>query len=75
MEAIIIKIAPVLLIFLVGIILKKVNIFTEETADYFLKFVFYISFPASILISITNIKISIGFIYLPITAAAIIIIS
>lgn len=73
--SIVLKVAPVLLIFVLGIILRRINAITEETADSFLRFVFYVSFPASILLSITNIKFSLELIYLPITAASIIIIS
>jgi len=70
-----VKILPVLLIFALGIILRRINLFTEENADSFQKLVFYVALPASILVSITKIKLSLNVIYLPITAAVIIIIS
>lgn len=75
MIALILKVAPVLLIFVLGIILKKVRMFTEDNADTFLKLVFYVSFPASILVSITNIKLSLEFIFLPVAAINIIAVS
>lgn len=75
MTALVLKVAPVLLIFVLGIILKKVRMFTEENADTFLKLVFYVSLPASILVSITNTKLSLEFIFLPVSAIGIIAVS
>ncbi|MGE5329101.1 MAG: AEC family transporter [Deltaproteobacteria bacterium] len=73
MNAIIIKIIPIILIFILGIVLRKFKIFNKENADLFLKLVFNVSIPAFVLTSISKIKLSLDFIYLPITAILIII--
>lgn len=75
MVALLLKVAPVLLIFMLGIILKKVRMFTEDNADTFLKLVFYVSLPASILVSITNIPLTLNLIFIPLSAVGIIAVS
>jgi predicted permease len=75
MNAIFVKIIPIVLIFALGFVLKKINFLKREHGDLFLKLVFYVSFPALIIISITRIKISSDFIYLPVIAVLIIIIT
>lgn len=51
MAEILLRVAPILLIFVLGIILKRIRLFSEENADSFLKLVFYVSLPSSILVS------------------------
>lgn len=75
MVALLLKVAPVLLIFVLGIVLKKVRMFNEENADTFLKLVFYVSLPASILISISNIPLDLNLIFIPVSAVGIIVVS
>ncbi len=75
MNEIIIKIIPVVFIFVLGYFLKKINLLKKEDGDLFLKIVFYISLPALIILSITNITLSLDFIYLPVIAALIIFIT
>ena len=60
MSTLAVKLLPVLLIFALGIILRRINLFTEEDADSFQKLVFYVALPASILVSITKIKLSLN---------------
>jgi len=75
MNEIIIKIIPVILIFVLGYFLKTINLLKKEDGDLFLKVVFYISLPALIVLSIANITLSLDFIYLPLIAVLIIFIT
>ncbi|PKM82743.1 MAG: AEC family transporter [Firmicutes bacterium HGW-Firmicutes-14] len=75
MDIIILKVIPILLIFLLGILLKRLSILNDDSADSFLKFVFHVSFPASILISIPRMVLTSELLFLPLTAIAIIILS
>ncbi|MDD3844972.1 MAG: AEC family transporter [Syntrophorhabdaceae bacterium] len=66
--SIILKIIPVVLIFLLGYALKRLNILKKEDGDLFLKVVYYIALPALVIISIAGIKLRLDFVYLPIAA-------
>ena len=72
MRILLLKILPIILIFFLGNILKRVRLFKKEDGDRFLSLVFYVSLPALILLSITEINLSFEFIYLPICAVLII---
>ncbi len=72
MTDIFIKIAPIILIFVLGYAFKLLKIFNKDNWDLFLRVVFYISAPALILLSISNIQLSKDFIYLPLISALII---
>jgi len=65
------KIIPIILIFILGFILKKIRLFRKESGDIFLKFVFYVSLPALIFQSVSKIQLTFKLIYLPFIAAAI----
>lgn len=75
MNEIIIKIIPVILIFILGYLLKRIKLLNKENGDLFLKLVFYVSLPALILLSITNIDLNLSFIYLPFIAVLVILIT
>lgn len=66
--AIILKIIPVVLIFLLGYILKRLNILKKEDGDLFLTVVYYIALPALIIISIADVELRLSFVFLPIAA-------
>lgn len=66
MNEIVIKIIPVILIFFLGYLVKKLKLLHKENADLLLKIVFYISLPALIILSIAKIEITKDFFYLPI---------
>lgn len=66
--AIILKIIPVVLIFLLGYILKRLNILKKEDGDLFLTVVYYIALPALIIISIADVELLLSFVFLPIAA-------
>lgn len=69
------KLAPIILIFIIGIILRKLKVFEQEHADLFLKLAFYVSFPASIILSISKIRLTIELMFIPITAVGVILVS
>lgn len=75
MTAILLKIIPVILIFVLGYVLKRTNLIKKEDGDRLLKIVFYIAMPALVLLTISNIKLSADLVYLPIIAAFIILIT
>lgn len=75
MMAIILKISPVIFIFFLGYVLKKINFLKKRDSDLFLKIVFYIVIPSLIILSVTRIKITSELIYLIIIAPIIIFIT
>lgn len=75
MNEALIKIIPVILVFVLGYFLKKINLLKKEDGDLFLKLVFYVTLPALIILSISNIKLALDFIYLPVIAALVILIT
>lgn len=75
MSGIFLKVLPVILIFILGFLLKKVKLLKKANADLFLKLVFYVAVPALVIVAITNIDLSLDLIYLPITSALIILIT
>jgi predicted permease len=62
------KILAVILIFPLGYFLKRVRILKESDGEFLLRLVFYVSLPALILISVTKIRFETEFIFLPISA-------
>ncbi len=68
MNGVLLKIIPIILIFILGFLLKRINVLKKEGGDLLLKLVFYVSLPALIIISVANISLSPDFIYLPIIA-------
>lgn len=72
MNDIFLKIVPVILIFILGYALKRLNILKKGDGDLFLKLVFYITLPALITLSIIKIELQPDFIYLPVAAVLII---
>ncbi len=59
---------PVVLIFVLGIITKRIKLFDKENADLFLKLVFYITLPALSLESIATVTLSYDMFYIPFAA-------
>ncbi|MCK5022447.1 MAG: AEC family transporter [Candidatus Pacebacteria bacterium] len=72
MEHVIIKILPIIALFVLGFFLKKVGIVNKRNADLLMKFVFFISLPAIMFISVLHIEISIELLYLTIIPVIII---
>ncbi|MCK4312520.1 MAG: AEC family transporter [Candidatus Cloacimonetes bacterium] len=66
------KIIPIILIFFLGYFLKRIRLFKKETGDLLLKLVFYVTLPALIFLSISNVELIFEFIYLPFIAVAVI---
>ncbi|MCD4795999.1 MAG: AEC family transporter [Candidatus Cloacimonetes bacterium] len=65
------KIIPIILIFFLGYFLKKVHLFKKEAGEILLKVVFYVSMPALVFRSVSQIQLSFEFIYLPLIAASV----
>jgi malate permease and related proteins len=59
------KVSTPILIFFLGLLLKKLGILKKEDGDLFLKLVFYIVMPALYLLSIPSIKLVPNLLYLP----------
>ncbi len=59
---------PVILIFVLGIITRRIKLFNKENADLFLKLVFYVTLPALSLESIATVDLTFDMIYIPIAA-------
>lgn len=72
MNEVLINVLPAILIFCLGIFLKKVKVFSKENGDIFLRMVFYGASPALILLSLTDVKLLPQFAYFPIIAILII---
>lgn len=72
MQILLSKILPILFIFFLGVLLKRIRLFKKEDGDRFLSLVFNVSLPALILLSVTQIKLSFDFIFLPICPVLII---
>jgi len=75
MNEVLVRIIPVILIFILGYVLQKTKLLRKEDADLFLRLLFYVSLPALIVLSITKLRLSLDLICLPIIAALIIIIT
>ncbi len=72
MNEIIVKIIPVILIFILGYFLKRIKVLDKQNGDLFLKVVFNIALPALIILSITNIDLTFDLMYLPLIAVLVI---
>ncbi|HII15572.1 MAG TPA: AEC family transporter [Nanoarchaeota archaeon] len=72
MNDIILKIIPVVLVFVLGYTLKRIGLLKKADADLFLRVVFYVALPSLVLLSITNLKLSWDLVYLPVIPAFVI---
>jgi len=68
------KVIPIIIIFFLGYFLKKIKLFSSETADTLLKIVFYITLPALTFLSGSTAVLTLKFFYLPIIAIAVVLI-
>ncbi|MCF7857944.1 MAG: AEC family transporter [Candidatus Cloacimonetes bacterium] len=68
------KVIPIIIIFFLGYLLKKIKLFTSETADTLLKIVFYVTLPALTFLSGSTAVLSVKFFFLPIIAVAVVLI-
>lgn len=66
------KILPVVLIFLFGFFLKKMNILTKNDGDSLLKVFFNVSLPALIFLSVAKMNFSYDLLWLPVIAVLVI---
>ncbi len=75
MNRIFLDLVPIIIIFIAGAVLKRLNIFKKEDGDILLKVIFYFTLPSLIIFSITKVKLSGEMIFLPITAIWIVLIT
>lgn len=75
MSVIVEKILPVILIFFLGFLLKKVKVLSSSDGALFLKLFFYVAIPALIVISVAKMQFSLQLLWLPFISIAIILIS
>lgn len=75
MEKILTEIFPVILLFVLGYILKRVNVFKKENGDILLKIVFNIALPALVILSLSKSRLTWEFMFLPVISFSIIIVS
>jgi predicted permease len=68
MSEIVIIIFPIICMFVLGVILRRINLFNQDDANILIKLVFYVSLPALILKTIPNVSISLNFLVLPLIA-------
>ncbi len=71
MTSVFVKIAPVLLTFALGVLLRRVGVFTKANADQFLRLFFYVAAPALFLRSVPHLDLSIDLVAIPLSAAVI----
>lgn len=65
------KLLPIFLFFIIGYVLKKMNIVKKEDASVLLKLIFYILSPAVIIMSVGNMEMKKALIFYPISAICI----
>lgn len=65
---------PIVSLFVLGVVLPQLGLFTQDDANILIKLVFYVSLPALILNAIPVVEISTEFLFLPLIAAATILI-
>ncbi len=68
MSSVLLIVTPIIALFALGLLLRQVNLFSQEDADIFIKMAFFVSLPAIILKTIPNVEISLQFLILPIIA-------
>ncbi|MBT3424266.1 MAG: AEC family transporter [Bacteroidetes bacterium] len=75
MDVILIKILPVILIFLLGYVLKILKVLSLKEGDMLIKVIFNFSLPALILHSISSLALTLELMYLPLCSLIVIIIA
>lgn len=72
MSGLLIKLLPLLIIFLIGLFLRYRGIFNQKNGDDFIKLVFFVSLPGLIINSLTKVELNSDFAFLPLISAIII---
>ncbi|MFH1638215.1 MAG: AEC family transporter [Candidatus Woesearchaeota archaeon] len=72
MDELLVKILPVIFLFILGYFLKKIGLLTKKHAEIFLKVVLYVSLPPLLLLSLLSIDLSFELAFLPLIAAIIV---
>lgn len=72
MESLAYNLIPVILIFVLGFLLKVLNVLKQEHGDVFMRVVFYLSLPALVILSLTRIELTKELAWLPLISFSII---
>jgi len=72
MAVIINNVLPLILIFLLGVLLKRCGLFAPDDAHRLLKLFFYVSLPALILLSVPQLQLTRQLLFLPLSAVLIV---
>lgn len=71
MQAVLIKLIPIFLFFGLGVLLKKIRFADAGHGDFLLKFVFFVTLPALVLVKLSQTPIPSDKIYLPLIAVTV----
>ncbi len=72
MNEVLVKILPVIFLFVLGYFLKRIKLLTKKHAELFLKVVLYVSLPPLLLMSLLRIDLSFELAFLPLISAIIV---
>jgi len=62
------KVIPIIIVFFLGFTLKKIKLFSSDTADTLLKLSFYVTLPSLTFLSGATAELNLKFIFLPVIA-------
>ncbi len=74
MESLAYKILPVIFIFLLGYLLKRLGVLKQEHGDVLMKIVFYLSIPSLVILSLTRVELNMEYALLPVISFSVIMI-
>ncbi|MFO7896922.1 MAG: AEC family transporter [Candidatus Cloacimonadales bacterium] len=69
------KIIPVIIVFFLGFLLKRIKIFRHNDGDLLLKIVFNVTLPALVFLAISQVELVFSLLFLPIIAALVILVN
>jgi predicted permease len=75
MNEVILRTLPIVIMFALGYVLKRMGVFKQESGELMLKIVFFVAAPALVLVSVSGVKLSAEFAVLPIIAPIVYIIT
>ncbi|MDD5022708.1 MAG: AEC family transporter [Candidatus ainarchaeum sp.] len=75
MIEVLLKLLPLFILIVIGAVLKKIKLLSEYNANLITKFVFYITLPATVFLSVSKVSINEELIVLPLSSAVILILT
>jgi len=72
MESLAYKILPVIFIFVLGYLLKRLGVLKQDHGDVFMKVVFYLALPALVILSLTRVQLIGEYAWLPVISFTVI---